>query len=521
MPLLVLIKAFFKEQGARMVLALIIGLFDTCTNILILLSLGKGLAIMFNDASTKAGLFDTLIPGINDQSSFLVLFVVLIITKGITVALDHFLQDYLGDSFVFFIRKKIINAADWEDISGDGSFKLISERTPLRNVITKGFIEAAGDLLFVVVLLGLFVFLQPLIAAVFVLMAVVFLVFSFSWATIIEQRRKLKNDRNQRWQSQIRMDNSEMLVAKAFNRQGALKKKLLRSIEHFKASQDSYFKSKAIVEGAFPIFFFAMLGAFILLVDSKTNDVGQFYSLLLLMLYSQGSFRRLNRLPAIWKAGFSAADALPDRFLTQRHTEPLEGRASKLIVASVAEKRIDSAFELGKLVVFNLDQRPELKSVFVSDLLALTSGSIRFSIEPSQEDEATPFEIRRSIVAATAMLPLAGKSIEEAVAFSKSEKARDRIWGVLEKINKYSGLNLQPDTVVDYENKKLLIWLQLARVEYTRKPFVIIDLECSFLSRTDRLKVLDFIHYLKGKRCVILLSASFTEGMLVDQQIEV
>jgi len=520
MPLVTLIKVFLQEHRIKFIIALLVGLADTCVNVLLLLSLGKGMSLAFMDHSTKAGLFDLVIGGINTQEAFFMLFALLVAVKGLLVFLDHFLQDTLGESFVSLIRKMLINGSPVLDEYELSFSKMTAEYSPLKNLLTKGLIEAFGDFLFVSFLVVVFSLAMPLVAAAFFVLVVFYFVFTLLWSAQIEKRRKVRNEKRARWQKNMQLHTEEVLVLRAFNRQGALKRKWLKGLNQFHESQVRFFKGKAIGEGVFPLFFFSMLGLFIFLVDVRDNPADQFYSLLLLLLYSQGSMRRLSRLPITWNAAITAARSLPDRFFDEEVVEQSDARANELIIHTVDGKLLELVIKTGQLIIIDHQGSQRLKELFLQGIMDLKKNDMHFALNGESSHSLSSFQIRRSIAPAASIFPVFGQTIEEAIAFSKSEKSRDRIWRVLEKIKQYSSYDLKPEQEVNYTDQKLLLWLQLGRVEYTRKPFVVIDLDFSFLDRKEKLKVLDFIHYLKKKRGVLLLATTITEGMLVDQQIE-
>ncbi|MEN9346803.1 MAG: hypothetical protein RLZZ77_314 [Bacteroidota bacterium] len=519
MPLGNLINVFFQEQRWKFIFALIIGLSDTCVNVLLLLSLGKGMSLAFMEDSAKAGLFDLVIGGVHSSSAFFSIFVALVLAKGALVFLDHFLQDSLGDAFVLYIRKMLVNGtAVLEDY--DKSFsKLMAEYTPLKNVVTKGLIEAIGDILFVVFLVVVFTIIAPKVSVAFLILSVVYLCFTFLWSERVEKRRKARNEKRSKWQKNMQLAADEARVLRAFNREGSLKRKWIKGLDQFFDSQVNYFQSKAIGEGVFPVFFFSMLGVFIFLMDVKSENAAHFYSLLLLLLYAQSPMRRLSRLPVIWKAGITAAQQLPDRFFDEEEKQA-SGRGSELTIHTVKGKHMGVSIKPGELLLVRTHDNAEVKDAFINGLLGFSNADVLFSMDGENAQELSGFYIRRSIVVASPALPVFGNTVEEAISFSRSEKNQERVVQVLEKVNQLAAYPMKPDQVIDYTDRKMLLWLQLARIEYTRKPFVVLDIDFSSLERKDVLRVFDFIHFLKRKRGVLFLTTTITEGMLIDQQIE-
>lgn len=306
-----IIFTFLKNKWIWVFPAFVSNILNSCINASILLSIGKYINLINQEKSAKTNIFDSIFGKIESTDSMFKLFLVLVLLKAVFTFLDNFLSQFIGNSFVTFVRTKSV-----ESFFYDSSFtntkdriKLLSKTTStelnsIKDLVTKGSLELISDVSYMIII-GILVysFNSALLYNILIALPLFGLISYFLGSKSSNSKLSLNNRR------QSIFDFSENLASQINSRimlnNISKTKRAWEKIEakFTKASRD-YSIKLGLREASTPLLFYSLI-AWILYnvsiknINSETNTL----SIILLMLYAQGPIRRTMRAPSVWKTG--------------------------------------------------------------------------------------------------------------------------------------------------------------------------------------------------------------------------
>jgi ABC-type multidrug transport system fused ATPase/permease subunit len=313
-----IIFTFLKNKWVWVFPAFVSNILNSCINASILLSIGKYINLINQEKSAKTNIFDSIFGKIESTDSMFKLFLVLVLLKAVFTFLDNFLSQFIGNSFITFVRIKSV-----ESFFYDSSFtntkdriKRLSKTTStelnsIKDLVTKGSLELISDVSYMIIIAILvYSFNSALLFNILIALPLFGLISFFLGSKSSNSKLSLNNKR------QSIFDFSENLASEINSRimlnNISKTKRAWEKIESkfTKASRD-YSIKLGLREASTPLLFYSLI-AWILYnvsvknINSETNTL----SIILLILYAQGPIRRTMRAPSVWKTGLHSLNKM-------------------------------------------------------------------------------------------------------------------------------------------------------------------------------------------------------------------
>ena len=136
------------------------------------------------------------------------------------------------------------------------------------------------------------------------------------------------------------------------------------------------------------------------------------------------------------------------------------------------------------------------------------------------------FYFRKNITIVSDEYPLLGKTVFEAVSYSRKEEKREKALKVISDVGLFN--DLAPDDKLDYpltlaggnissvQRRQLLF----VRSILTRKKVILLDEPFTGMDANTKRHIVEMLNDLKRKRNIIIVSEEWPDGLLMDQQVE-
>ena len=542
-----LILNYVRSHAGAFIITCLVGFIASFFNVLLPLSVGKFFELLYHEHSSKGRLLEMLALRIFDMQSFFIFFFSLIALRGIFGFLQNYLTAYTGERFVADLRVELFKAQltmnlrhfekrhlsrHLQKYSGDMRF--------IQKWMTKGVIGGPIDIFF---LLFAFVALYQinaevtlgLIASMFsagIIMMVV--------SRIIGKSTERRNNERGRLLEFVAQRLQGILSVKFFNREIVEVDRFKKNNDDFVATGKKTFVRQAFLESMLPIMFFLII-VVVMWLSVKfngSNSPSNSLTFMLVLLYLQGAFRRILRLPAIWSQAKVSFDSLDRQLLKTR-----ERRANKQglddtyglikfngVTLESGNQILVSNFSTlvhPNTVVFFQIENPEVRN----SLLRVLGGTEKpaegeIKIDSDSLADFNPFQIRKSLAYVSESLPLIGSTVFEAVSFYTTDEKRDKANKILTSLRfqeHYSGDRLA--ILLEGDQPKLnagdALKLSFARAILTSKKTIILDNPFDGIDEATIISICEVLNKLKQKRTIIMMAPSCPGVLHFDKKVVV
>ena len=540
-----LILNYVRMHAGTFITTCLVGFIASFFNVLLPLSVGKFFELLYQEQSTKGKLLEMLSLPINDMQSFFIFFFSLIALRGVFGFFQNYLTAYTGERFIADLRVELFKAQltmnlrhfekrhlsrHLQKYTGDMRF--------IQKWMTKGVIGGPIDFFFLLFAFFALYQINPAVTLGLILAMFTAGIIMLFVSKIIGKSTERRSIERAKLLEFVANRLQRILSVKFFNREYVEVDRFKKSNDDFVATGKKTFVRQALLESLLPVMFFLII-VVVMWLSVKyngTNSPSNSLTFMLVLLYLQGAFRRILRIPAIWNQAKVSFVSLDRQLLKTR-----ERRANKQALDDtyglinfnnvslesdneVLVSNFSTLVHPNTLAFFEV-QNSEVRNSFLKVFGGadkLIEGEIK--IDRDSLAEFNPFQIRKNFAYVSQSLPLIGYTVFEAVSFYTSDEKRDKVNRVLSSLRfheQYSGDRLA--ILLQGEPPKLnssdLLKLSFARAILTSKKTIILDNPFDGMDESTIVCISEVLNKLKQKRTIILMAPSCPDVLHFDKKV--
>lgn len=533
-----IIREFIGEHRWRIGAAFLAGLVSRLLALTIPLVIARYLALHFGYASLRSKLLSDLIdPWVKERAAFMSLMFLLTASWFACQYWERLQTKLLGEFLVKRLRESLFEAqmrtaphAFARRKAGKYLLRYSGDLRSIQNFFNLGIMAFARDLLILIPTAILFAVLLPGIALPCLLgFLLLLLPLIFLNRTLYRASAK-RRDRRSGLLDFVSERLHRQSVIQALNREGPEISKFRKRSEKLTHAGREYFRIEAFIRTLIPALLYLLPGLLFIWLEDSSQQSGRLplesLSLgALLVIAMVPIFRRTARVTVHWELGKlsfrklllvmnlpkAETSSKPDLQFNEGLIEikgltlQEEGKNPHIFKwnAKLGPKGltwIQGGNNRGKTQLLNVFL--QIKQPFAGEIF-LDGQNLR---------EFSHKSIRKQIAMVSDSFPLLGKSVFEAISYSRKPEKRERAAKMLRKVQaalpESQRLGLD-DSIGDLGSKltsSQRVLLQFARAFLTSKPILFLDEPFTKLDNRNRASLLKLIHKLKNKRNVIVFS---------------
>lgn len=518
------------------------GFANSLLTLLLPLCLGRFYEQIFGGVSNRSMALDTLgLGGVGTGwTGFFTLFGVLILLRGLTEYAQNHTTGQLGETAVQAIRERVFahqlalsTSTHRRKAVGKYLLRYGSDFGSIRRFLTIGLVGFARDVLFTVLAMGVLLWLSAPLTGLILLSLLPFLGV-FYWinrrlGSLTLRRRDLRSA----YLNHVATRLTAFETIKVFNRESIENEQFAKRSEGLSAANQQALRWKSGLMALLPVAVYMLILTLMLGVHGEVpnglNRIngGTLVTFMLLVLSLRPVLRRLLRVGTVWQSGQLSLQNLAD-FLGQ----PPEAVPYKTELTvergHIAFDSVSFSYESGKSLftglsfsvaggtIAQMTGGPGTgKTTVLHLLLGLhtpNAGSIR--IDGQALADCSPASVRKQITLASAEVPLLGRTVFEAVSYSRKADKRPRAQKLLDHLQNLAELPhpMTLDDPIGEQGRMLSAGqrsvLRLLRALLTRKPILLLDEPFDSLSETGMAQLLDWLRQPKFQPQTVLLVSS-------------
>jgi len=498
---------FLAANKSIVVLTLITALIGSLLSVLLPLSIGVYYELSFQDDSGKSELLHDLGIHLPDLKSYFIFFLGFVVLKAISSWAEAMGMRTIEERFAHRMRYLIFHAqinhhytTFTRKSAGKYLLRYSSDMLALQYYLSKGIIKCIADILFLFlafsILFRIDASLTGILLAIMTISALLMTVLSRLQSSPNEARRDARSSLigfiEQRLQS--------FTTIKAFNMAHPEEAKFSKRNDALLQRAIGFHRINTLNKSIPQIVVFIAVGTLLFcaspLFSDRPSAHGALLIFILMLLYMQSAFRRLLRVPSFLNAGatsFQSLTALLNSPSEIMHTDQSPKDLAKNL--SIELQSVEFSYTDNK-PLFTIDHwefpQPGIytihgpsgsgKSTVLKLLLKLyspTSGTI--SVGGKDIRDIGAHDLRKIVTIVGEDFPLVGKTIFEAVSYSRKEKNKTEAAALLSTL----GLTDEADAALYLTNtikaqgsnlsSSERRMLNVARALLTRKPIILLD----------------------------------------------
>ncbi|MEL6699131.1 MAG: ABC transporter ATP-binding protein [Bacteroidota bacterium] len=531
-----LLGPFFQRHTVRIFLTCVVGILSSMATILLPVSIGKFYALVFSFEGQSAMLLDFLPAHYCDTvPHFLGLFAVFIGLYAVTHYGKRYLTASAGELWIYELRNQLfkhqlkLNTRVYEE-KGVGKYLLrySGDLKSIQNYLTKGIIGFTSDIVLIVCFIWVLATVSYLLTFISLLamglMLVPISLLNQRLHTISLDRRNQKSGLlsfvSQRLQA--------IVTIKAFNRAQPEGNQFENRSRKVFQTGCAFHRLSSFIFVLIPTLLYAMIGVIMYAIHLQKAagvviDQASLLSAFLLILTMLPVFRRSLRITVVWKLGLISIEKL--QHVLDLPLEQVGGK-DDLIKGEGTIEIQDLSFGYGKTKI--LDQ---LSVQWASHGLHLVIGGTgsgksllaklllgvyndykgRIIVNEQDIREANIKSLRKQVTIVSDDYPLLGKTVFEAISYSRKDSKRKAAEIQLNKVQ--HGLPEEAKISLDQRigsqgnnlSKGQESVLLFTRALLTRKPILLLDEPFRSIEPQMKIHLIRLIKRLKRKRTIILL----------------
>ncbi len=532
-----LLLGYVSSYRWQLLLTFFISLLSSMATILVPLSIGKYYALVFDFKGTRSLVLDFL-PAFFYESvpQFLLFFGAILALKLTLGFLQRYLIASLGERIVNQIRLELFEhqlSLDMQvyDEKGIGKYLLrySGDLKSIQNYISKGLIGFVVDLFLLaaaIVSIGMIHKELALICLISIPCIVLPIYLLNEKLNAISEQRRNKRSNMLSFVSQRLIG---ILSIKAFNRHRPEYQKFEKRSNLLLEEGLSYHRLSSLVFVLIPVLLYAMLAAimyFIYQIKQSGIEVNQGGTLaaFLLILSMLPVFRKLLKVTVVWKLGkislkkLIAVFNLPNNYSLSKDDLVLEQLSIELNQLSFAYgensvyKKLSQKW-VGNGVHLIKGKMGSGKSTLIKLILGIyypSSGEI--ILDNQDTSMVNEKSLRKHISVISSDFPLLGKTVFEAISYSRKQSKRKHAQKVLNQLQSFmkSSNQMKLNDKIGYGGNQLSkgqeIILMFARALLTNKPILLLDEPFKNMDQQMRDHFGQLLQALKAKKMILLFS---------------
>ncbi len=546
-----LIGSFAKAYPFRIIGTFVVSFVSQLFTIFLPIYIALSYDLLFDVQSHRARLLG-FIPEewIADFEGYFTLFVVVLIIRGVLDFCERYFTSYLGEIHLSFLRMKIFDhqlkmSMQVYDEKGFAKYLLrySGDLTSIQAFLSKGIIRFGSDMVLLVLALGIFfslhLYLGITLSVLSILLAVVVYLLNRFLYNASVARRNAKSGLLKFVTSRLQ----GLLTIKVFNRfvpeMGRYQKRVATLL---RLGRD-YQQITSLIGAVIPFGLYLTIGMVMWVTVHLKNEASSgvdpktFFTALLLLITITPVFRRCFRVSIVWRNGGISYQKLADILqLPREHTtgtvavdwKDPDIVTEKLVFTYPGQdipvlQDLDLNIPFGQITAIQgnggMGKTTLLK--LLNGLYVASAGEIRIAGTPIENINIKT--LRKNMAVITDQCTLLGKTVFEAVSYSRKAKHREQVTEILDV------LGLLPSLPLDYRigemacnlskgQQKLLMY---ARAFLTKKSILLIDEPFSELDTDSIYRVIRYLNQIRYERTIVLLSCKrISEYLEIDVRYE-
>ncbi len=298
---------FVRQHRQRVLFIIVLGLLTSYLTLLLPLSIGKYMEIVFSAGSGKTKALQLL--GINlpdNLNIFFTFFFGLILLKFFISWVHQYFCALAGESFTACIRQQVFNLHLLQKAKGNMHAGLLlaysSEAKALQQLLVKGVIGLAKDILFLGMALYILFSLDARLT--FVVIAAI-LIFWFIQRWYNRKQKAIFSDKRKKQGSLLNF------ISRALLQHSKTKNNYLQTFEKksekFRLTLTSYYIKKTMLKALAPLMLYCMLALVMVLMvwgtSHKLLQAGDVIAYILLLMTLFPALRNIIKIEHVWLQG--------------------------------------------------------------------------------------------------------------------------------------------------------------------------------------------------------------------------
>ncbi|HMN91114.1 MAG TPA: ABC transporter ATP-binding protein [Saprospiraceae bacterium] len=540
-----LLLAFFKSHQRQSLQVLTLDILANCTVLLLPLVIAQTYALLFDFQSARGRLLEKAgLPWGHSFWQWIAILSGLILLKALLDLWRIRKRGELSESFLYQIRQRLflhqlrMDIRQYEE-RGSGRYLLrfSGDLSSVQRYLMKGILQFAADIALIIMGLLLVLWLDWRLSSIVILsLAALSLIVRMLNRRIgvLEMQRR---DQKSALLAFINLRLLNVASLKAFNRETPERQRFDKRAMKIKKLGFRYHRQAAWLETVIPLVLYGMLAMVFLCIYHWKQigyifDFDSVFAIVLLLVSWRSTFNRLLRIGLVWKKGNISLQKVA-RLLQQ----PIEPNLQKSEVSLTDEPLHATNLRLifGEKILFDQlnftlrsgetgfveGETGAGKSALVKLLAGLyrpDAGALRFG----DYDFSTvhPKSLRRQIAFVSNALPLYGRTVGEAIAYSPRHRQRaqrvfeqwQQLFPALQMIDFQTPL--RESGRLSASQLQLIQWL---RALLTKKPFLILDEPFRDL---DKATAAMLWQQIPMQTAVLLLCANERASEVIDIQVD-
>ncbi|MFM2207592.1 MAG: hypothetical protein RL213_1567 [Bacteroidota bacterium] len=545
-----LLAGFFRNHPVLVLFTFLSGLINNLITLAIPVFIGKYYQLAFHNHSPKGRFLDLLLP-VPDLDAFFLFFSLLVVAKAVAVFMEKYLVGRSAETFSRSLRERLFPAQlaftqkAFESKSyGKYLLRYSGDLGAIQRYVSKGIIGFGIDILFVALTLSLLfrfnVRMTAVVAAGFILFFLAVYFLNNLLKVITVRRRNIRSELLSFVADRLR----GLLTVKVFNREPLEEKKFNKSSGRLFGYGLGYYRLYGLISALFPFLLYSLL-LFVMaeahrlrVSDPKAFPAHELIIYIITLVNILPALRRTLEVSVVWQAGDVSIQKILRIFNAPKENKVKRDDAG---YEDVSIQVSGLEFRHGENVIFSgvdLDIRPKSLTLIKgsqgsgkSSLFKILLGIYpyakgRIVIDGQEADMTDVYTLRKNITLISEEVPLIGKTVFEAVSYSRKEEKREKAAEMLDKLQSFlpESRRLQLDHRLVNDGANLAAGqrrtLQFARALLTRKKIVLLDDPFQGLDGPSRAHFAKVIDRMRGKRTFLVASVSDIPELEFDQVVE-
>ena len=546
-----LLISFFKSNRLLTTVAFICGFIYNIFTLLIPISIGRFYEFNFGFSSHRLKLIESF-PFLNTDSfiRFLFFFIALVIIRFVFEYINKYLISIAGERFVKNLREQLfehqlqINTTIY-DQKGIGKYLLrySGDMKSIQDYITKGMFQFSQDMLLIIFLIAAIALIDlnsGLIVAASIAFTIVALFFiNKALNTISVNRRNQRSGLLSFVNTRLRAISS----IKVLNKYSIEQKRYVDRSEKLYQTGKKYQVVANLIYSFIPAITYLMIALvmwYVYYLKTNSGDTfnqPSFLILILLIISFMPILRRTFRVSIIWKLGnISFAKLLAIFTLDAENRLPLQrinfsGQSIKLNDVSFKYSTSDNLIFNKANILFSpknltlvFGDSGSGKNTLINLLLKIhkpTTGNITYG--ENDQKALSEKTIRRNISIVSDDFPLYGKTVYEAIVYSRNKEVELKAGILLNELQQFEDdrnrLKLH-DLIGDLGKsltsgqKRILMY---CRAFLSNKPWLILDTPFKDQNPDTVKHLANLLNSLSGKKGIIVFDSKIPEALAANR----
>ena len=531
MKLYSLLKSFIANHKARFTVILLIGFIVNLLTLLVPIAIGNFYDILLKTHTQKAKILTYLGLYQNNITGFILLFAILTSLKTVFIFLQKYQEGILTEFFSQKLRDSLFKRQMQQTMTsfhqkeiGKYLLRYSGDLTSLQNLLKQGILQTIVDILLVIMIFSAFAssnILLFFVLLLFIPLTILMLFFlNKRLNSVIQKQRNIKSANL----SFIHQRLAAITTIKVFNKTEKETNIFLKKSNQLLIARKNLRFYEAIQQAIAPFLLYtALISIFITIIYTNTphNHQKDIIIWIMLLLYALPALQRLIKVNSVWQSGIISFHKW--QLLATQPIENLRKDQPIALKGTIELQNISFSYTPNKPIIKNFTAILEGNKItqikgnsgkgkttlfkLLLGLYPITGGTIL--INNQNISEISAFTLRKSIALVSKDTPLLGKTIEDAILYTKTEEKRVAALKMLHKLA-FSIPNIAQKDLLKVKiatlsngQKQQIKW---ARALLTRKPILLLDEPFDGLTNEIKQSYMAILQELKGKRTILIIS---------------